>query len=157
METLQKNEGLKDHKENYQLLTAIKEMVKTKSLRTEGFEKLQEIDADELSIAHQIYYYYIKGKYYVLTYKDAAEKDIELLNRGNDCYNDMVAIAFDNNVSIQNPKRHFARAYCKYLLAQKHTSQDVKVKLLNKVKQITDRMLHFKPDNESFIWLQSQL
>lgn len=157
METLQKNEGHRDHKETYQLLTAIKEIVKTKLLRAEGFVKLQDIDADELSYKHQIYYYYIKGRYYVLTYKDSVEKDIELLNRGNDCYSDMVAIAFDNDISIQDPKRHFARAYCKYLLAQKHTSYEVKAKLLNKVKQITERMLHFKPDNASFNWLLSQL
>lgn len=148
---------LKSHNELYQLLTAIKELIKTKSLRKEGFEKLLEIDADTLSVKLQVLYYYIKGKYYVLEFKHSQHKDIELLQYANDCYSDMVTIAYHNSYSIKNTKRHFARAYCKYLIGLHHASNEVRIKLFQKVEQIVDRILHYDPDNPSFLWLKAQL
>lgn len=144
-------------KEVGQLLTALKELIKTKSLRKEGFKKLLEIDADTLSVKDQIFYYYIKGKYYVLTFKDSDDKNLELLAYGNDCYTDMVSIAYDNDLPIKNAKWHFARAYCKYLIAIHHSSEEVKTKLFKKVKQISGRVLYYQPDNSSFLWLEAQL
>lgn len=144
-------------KDVQQLLTALKELVKTKSLRKAGFEKLQQIDADTLSVKHQVFYYYIKGKYYVLEFKDSNEKEIELLQYANDCYSDMVSIAYKNKFSLKEAKSHFARAYCKYLIATYHPSEDVKNKLFKKVEQISDRILNYNPDNESFLWLKAQL
>lgn len=144
-------------KDVQQLLTALKELVKTKSLRKAGFEKLQQIDADTLSVKHQVFYYYIKGKYYVLEFKDSQNKDVELLQYANDCYSDMVSIAYKNKFSLKEAKSHFARAYCKYLIATYHPSEDVKNKLFKKVEQISDRILNYNPNNESFLWLKAQL
>lgn len=144
-------------KDVQQLLTALKELVKTKSLRKSGFEKLQQIDADTLSVKHQVFYYYIKGKYYVLEFKDSQNKDVELLKYANDCYSDMVSIAYKNKFSLKEAKSHFARAYCKYLIATYHPSEDVKNKLFKKVEQISDRILNYNPDNESFLWLKAQV
>ena len=143
--------------QNRQLLTAIKEMIKTPLLRQEGFKQLLKIDADSLFTGNQIYYYYIKGKYYVLTFKDALDKDTELLAYANDCYTDMVTIAYENGYPIKNGKYHFSRAYCKYLIAINHSSEEVKSKLFQKVAQITTRVLCYHPDNTSCKWLQSQL
>lgn len=144
-------------KEVHQLLTAINELIKTKSLRKEGFEKLQHIDADNLSVKNQVYYYYIKGKYYVLEFKESQSKELELLELANDCYSDMVTIAYYNNFSIKDSKNHFARAYCKYLIALHHSSNEVKIKLFQKAEQIADRVLNFEPNNSSFLWLKLQL
>lgn len=140
---------------NNQLLTAIKEMIKTPSLRQEGFDKLLEIDADLLVVKNRIYYYYIKGKYYVLEFKDSNNKQIELLEFGNDCYTDMVAIAYENNFSIQETKFHFSRAYCKYLIGKHNSSKDIRRKLFRKVEQISERVLSYKSHNSSFLWLTS--
>lgn len=148
---------VQNEKEVYQLLTAIKELIKTKSLRKEGFEKLQQVDTDFLSVKHQVYYYYIKGKYYVLEFKESQSKDLELLELGNDCYSDMVAVAYQNSFSIEYAKNHFARAYCKYLIALQHSSTEVRWKLFQKSEQITDRILNYDPENASFLWLKSQL
>lgn len=140
-----------------QLLIAIKEMIKTPSLRKEGFEKLQAVDAEILSVDNQVYYYYIKGKYYVLEFKASKGKDVELLNYANDSYSDMVAIAYDNNFPIKEAKRHFMRAYCKYLIAINQSSAEVKAKLFKKADQIIGRVLCYDADNDSCLWLQSQL
>jgi len=142
--------------EIWQILTAAKELIKTKSYREEGFEKLQAIEADRLTPQQQIFYYYIKGKYYLLSYKNNTN-DVESLSWANDYYSDMVSVAFENNIRIKNPKRHFVRAYTKYLLAQTLSNQEKKEKLLGKVQQIITTALRFNPDNSSFIWLQSLL
>lgn len=144
-------------KEVYQLLTAIKDIIKTKSLRNKGFEKLQQIDIDTLSVRNQVYCYYIKGKYYVLEFKNSCNKDLEILEFANDCYSDMVAVAYHNSFSIKDAKAHFARAYCKYLIANYHSSEAVSRKLFLKSEQITDRILNYDPENSSFLWLKSQL
>lgn len=157
MKILKTSELNAQNKETYQLLNAIKELIKTNSLRQEGFEKLIQIDSEELCIKNQVFYYYIKGKYYVLTFKDQESRDLELLSYANDCYTDMVAIAYDNNFSITSAKNHFARAYCKYLIAENHTSEEVKAKLFQKVEQISNRILRYQPDNTSFHWLLSQI
>ncbi|WP_335974036.1 hypothetical protein [Gaetbulibacter jejuensis] len=147
----------KKERQDYQFLTAIKEMINSKSLREEGFNKLQQVDADTLSVKLQVYYHYIKGKYFVLTFKDSNDKDVELLQYANDCYSDMVSFAYKNKFSLKEAKSHFARAYCKYLIATYHPSEDVKNKLFKKVEQISDRILNYNPDNESFLWLKAQL
>lgn len=157
MKHLKTTEQGAQQKETYQLLQEIKEMINSPLLREEGFRKLLEIDADTLTVSDQVFYYYIKGKYYVLTFKDSQDKDLELLAYGNDCYTDMVAIAYDNDIPIKNPKRHFARAYCKYLIAINQTSEEVKKKLFQKVKQISGRVLCYQPDNASFLWIESKL
>ncbi|MDC9723429.1 MAG: hypothetical protein PSN34_11765 [Urechidicola sp.] len=143
-------------KENFQLLTAIKEMVKTKSLRKEGFEKLQEIYPDELTPSNQVFYYYIKGRFYVLEYKSSPIKEIETLRRGDDCYSEMVCIAYNNKISIKQMSRHFSRAYCMYLLAMEDSSIESRERLLSKVDQICQRSLNYG-SNSSFLWLQEQL
>lgn len=145
------------NKETYQLLKAIKELIKTNSLRAEGFKKLQGIDADNLSVKNQVFYYYIKGKYYVLEFKNFENKNLELLELANDCYSDMVAIAYDNEFSIKNTKNHFSRAYCKYLIAIHHSSEEVREKLTQKAMQIVDRSLNYSPENSSMLWLKAQL
>lgn len=146
-----------NNQEAGQLLTALKELIKTKSLRKDGFEKLLEIDADTLSVKHQVFYYYIKGKYYVLEFKDSQNKDIELLQYANDCFSDMVSIAYQNDFSIKDAKNHFSRAYCKYLIGLHHASKEVKTKLFQKVEQIVDRNLSYDSKNASFLWLKAQL
>jgi len=145
------------NKENYQVLNAIKELIKTHSFRQDGFEKLLQIDADSLSIKNQVFYHYIKGKYYILNFKDTDVKDLETLSYANDCYTDMVAIAYDNNFPIKDTKMHFARCYCKLLIFQQHSSEDVKAKLRLKIEQSAGRILNYKPDNSSFKWILSQL
>ncbi|MGB1283660.1 MAG: hypothetical protein ACPG44_04270 [Polaribacter sp.] len=145
------------NKDDYQVLNAIKELIKTKLFREEGFEKLLQIDADTLSIKNQVFYYYIKGKYYVLNFSEADTKDLEVIYRADDCYTDMVAIAYHNNHPIKDAKFHFARGYCKLLIFQEHTSKDVKAKLRLKIEKIAGRILNYQPDNGSFIWLLSQL
>lgn len=151
--------GQKDqkNKEDYQVLNAIKELIKTKLFREDGFEKLLQIDADTLSIKNQVFYYYVKGKYYVLNFKDADVKELEVIYRADDCYTDMVAIAYDNNFPIKETKFHFARCYCKLLIFQHHTSEDVKAKLRLKIEKTASRILNHRPDNSSFKWVLSQL
>lgn len=144
-------------REMFQILNAIKELIKTKSFREEGFEKLKSIDVEELLPQQQIFYYYIKAKFYMLSYREAEVKDITLLEYADDFYTDMVTVAFKNEIRIKSPKNHFARAYCKYLLAQEHSNQQIREKLLAKVKQIVTTALRISPDNDSFMWLQSQL
>ena len=147
-----------ENKDGKQLLTAIKEMIKTPVLRKEGFEKLLEIDSDLLSVENQVYYYYIKGRYHLLEFKNSTDKeDLELLYRADDCYNDMVTIAYQNDMNIPDPKFHFARAYAKYLIALNHSSDEVKKKLIHKAKQIIGRVLCYQPKNPSCLWLQKQL
>ena len=142
---------------NKQLLKALNEMIKTPILQQEGFEKLQEIDADELCIENQVYYYYIKAKYYVLQFKNSTDKDLSLLEYANDYYTDMVVIAYENSFALQNPKRHFSRAYCKYLIASHITSEESKTRLLVKAEQIVNRVLRNNPTNRSCLWLKSEL
>lgn len=143
--------------ENKELLTAIKNKIKNPTLRQEGFTELLEVDSDLLGVENQVYYYYIKGKYYVLEFKATENKDVELLSYGNDCYSDMVTIAYENNFSIENPKRHFSRAHCKYLIAINQPSEQVKEKLFKKATQIIGRVLCYRPDNARCLWLQSEL
>lgn len=152
MTNLKKTEQKNKEKETYQLLKEIKEMIKTPVLRKKGFKMLMDIEVGRLSVTDQIFYYYIEGKYYVLTFKDSKHEDLVLLEKGNDCYTDMVAVAYENNLPIKNPKRHYARAYCKYLIAL-HSSEEVKMKLFRKVKQISGRVLCHQPENGSFLWL----
>ena len=90
------------NKDTYQLLKAIKELIKTTSLRKEGFEKLLELDADSLSVNNEIYYHYIKGKYYVLAFKASQVKHIQCLEYANDCYSDMVATAYQNGINLKS-------------------------------------------------------
>ncbi|WP_298507433.1 hypothetical protein [uncultured Kordia sp.] len=99
-----KKSGVKDEhrKKSQQYLTAIKEMIKTPSLRRLGFEKLQIIDHESLPKDLHVQYLYIRCRYHIFEFEYTF--NIEHLEFANDCTDEMVALAKENDVPLKAKK-----------------------------------------------------
>lgn len=142
-------------KENERCLIAIEALIKSKTYRELGLQKLNELDSDSLSPEHLVYYHYLNGRYYTYLYKQ--EEDVEHLEWANDFFDDMVSIAYKNKVIIEDVRFLFSRAHVKFLLAGSVWDTERKPWLLQKARHITDTTLRFNPNNNSFLWLKDQL
>lgn len=142
-------------KEQQRCLLAIESLIKSETFRELGFEKLNEVDIDSLTPEQLAYYHYLNGRYYVYLFKQC--QDIEHLEWANDFFDDMVSTAYKNKVRIKDVRFLFSRAYVKFQLAQLVWDEERKPWLLQKAEHITETTLKFNPENESFLWLKSQL
>ena len=142
-------------KENQRCLTAIESLIKSKTYRELGFEKLKEVDTNSLAPEHLVHYHYLNGRYYVYSFKQ--DQDIEHLEWANDFFDDMVSIAYQKKVRIKDVRFLFSRANVKFQLAGLVWDEDRKSWLLQKAEHICDTVLKFNSENDSFLWLKSQL
>ncbi len=156
MKTAQNREQrTQQEKETRKCLEAIESLIRSKTFRELGFEKLNELDTDTLSPEHLVHYHYLNGRYCVYLYKQ--NQDIEHLEWANDFFDDMVSIAYENKVRIQEIRFLFSRAHVKFQLSRLVWDEERKPWLLEKAKHITNTVLKFNPKNESFLWLKLQL
>ena len=135
-------------------LENIESLIKSKTQRELGFEKLKELDTNSLTPEHLVFYHYLNGRYYVYLYRE--DQDIEHLEWANDFFDDMVSIAYEKKVRIKDVRLLFSRAHVKFQLAGLVWDEDRKPWLLQKSKHICDTVLKFNPQNDSFLWLKSQ-
>lgn len=144
-------------KETFQHLRNINELIKNPLGKESGFEKLGQIDPEELSPGLKMYFYYIKGKYYSLMYRSEESKNVELLKRANDCFDEIIYTAKENGLKIKNPKYHFVRAFTKFQLSEIYSSQALKEKFRNHSRYLTEQALKSYSDNSSLIWLKAEI
>lgn len=142
-------------KEIERCLTAIESLIKTKTFRELGFEKLNELKTNTFSPEQLVRYHYLNGRYYAYLFKQ--DGDIEHLEWANDFFDDMVAIAYKKKVRITDIRFLFSRAHTKYHLAKLVWDEQRKPWLLKKAEHITNTVLKFNPNNDSFLWLKTQL
>ena len=145
------------NKKIYTHLKRINDLIKNPLSRELGFEKLQEVDSETLNGGLCMYYYYVKGKYYSLLYRDAQDKDIELLLRANDCFDDLVFTARENDIQIKNVKYLFTRAQTKFALSQGVAKSELKQRFLSQAERLTTIALRTDATNSSFVWLNNQI
>jgi hypothetical protein len=152
-----KNQGqiALNFKETQKCLDAIESLIKAKSYRELGMQKLNEMDTKSLSKEHLVTYHYLNGRYFLYKFQD--ENDLELLEWANDFFDSMFAIAFKLGIKIKDARLYFSRAYSKFRLYELIWDEERKPWLLKKATEITEKSLQFDPENESFQWLQKQL
>ena len=146
---------LEKHKETERCLTAIESLIKSKTFRKLGFEKLNGLKTNTFSPEQLVHYHYLNGRYYVYLFKQ--DGDIEHLEWANDFFDDMVTIAYEKKVRITDIRFLFSRAHTKYQLAGLVWDEQRKPWLLQKAEHITRIVLKFNPKNDSFLWLKAQL
>ena len=144
-------------KETFQHLQNINGLIKNPLGRENGFELLGQIDSDELSPGLKMYFYYVKGKYYNLEYRNNDDKNIELLERANDCFDEITYTAKVNGLRVKSPKYLFVRAFTKFQLSERHSAQILKEKFLNHSLYLTEQALKSNRDNNSLIWLKAEI
>ncbi len=144
-------------KETFHHLRNINELIKNPLGKESGFEQLGNIDPDELSPGLKMYFYYIKGKYYSLMYRNDENKKVELLKRANDCFDEIIYTAKENGLKVKNPKYHFVRAYTKFQLSEIYSSQALKEKFRNHSRYLTEQALKTYGENSSLIWLKAEI
>lgn len=136
-------------------LKAINEQIKASHTREFGYQLLFDITSEELSPGLAMYHAYLKGKYHGLTYKESGS--LEDLERADDYFDEVISIAKDNSIRTKNPKYLFKRAYTKFLLSQILKKESTRQFFYEKASYLTDAGLRYHTQNESFIWLKSQL
>ncbi|KJJ39884.1 hypothetical protein [Aequorivita vladivostokensis] len=144
-------------KETFQHLKNINDLIKNPLGRESGFEQLNQIDSEELSPGLKMYFFYIKGKHYSLLYRNSEEKEIEILERANDCFDDIVYTAREHSVRVKSPKYLFVRAFTKFQLSERHSTQSLKEKFRNHSQHLTQQALNIYSDNNSLIWLKAEI
>lgn len=144
-------------KETFQHLKNINGLIKNPLGRETGFEQLGQIDSEELSPGLKMYFYYLKGKYYSLSYRNAEDNEIELLERANDCFDEIVYTAKENNLRVKSPKYLFVRAFTKFQLSNNYSVQSRKEKFRNHSQHLTQQALNLYSDNSSLIWLKAEI
>lgn len=144
-------------KKTFQHLQNINDLIKNPLGRESGFEQLGQIYPDELSPGLKMYFYYIKGKYYNLLYRNEGGKEIDLLERANDCFDEIIYTAKENGVRVKSPKYLFVRAFTKFQLSERYSTESLKEKFLNHSQYLTEQALKSNCENSSLIWLKSEI
>lgn len=143
-----------DYKKLQQFLLAVKEMVKTPSLRKLGFKQLQKLDEVSLPKNLHVRYLYIICRYYTFEFGDS--QNIDLLFSANDYAEDMVAIAKEKGVKLGS-KEYFVRARVKFLLSKHAKKHDTRKYYHQRASHLTNTSLVNFPDDPHFLWLKSEL
>ena len=144
--------------EIFAVLKSINNWIKEETTRAEGFKILEQIEVYDLSPGLQMYYRYLKGKYYIRSWKASGKTDVELLERAHDQFEDIPHIAYQNHVKARNQKYLFVRIRTKFLLSQSLTG-DVSEKFLEharRLSKVADR-LYPEDASTSFAWIRKQL
>lgn len=142
-------------KQTKKCLSAIEALIKAEPYRELGSEKLNELDPEILCPEHLVIYHYLNGRYHFYKFKE--QEDIEHLEWANDYFDDMVSLAYDKKVKIEDERYFYSRAYVKYKLAELIWDEERKPWLLKKASDITTKALINNPSNDSFIWLNKRL
>jgi hypothetical protein len=133
----------------------INRLIHSSEKREQGYELLSILEKEELSPEEQVYCHYLNARYYLASYME--DYDIEQLEYAHDFLNDLVQLAFDNNVRISNPWIHYTRANVKFMLAQVVWEEERIDWLLIKARKIVGKVVRLQPQNEDFLRLQKQL
>lgn len=142
------------YKKLQQFITAVKEMVKTPSLRKLGFEKLQNLDSESLPKDLYVQYIYIMCRYYTFEFDDS--QNIDDLEYSNDYVEDMVAAAREKEVQL-TAKQYFVRARIKYLLSIHAKKIDTRKYFHQRAVYLTNISKKKFPQSTQFNWLKSEL
>ncbi len=155
MEQTQKRGYTPQDKETRRCLEAIEGMVKTKAYRKHGYQLLEKMDVDEMSIPNRLHLYYVKARYHDNQFIDTS--NAEHLESVNDLMDHLFAVAYQENQPVRDIRYFFTRANTKFELASMLQMGSRREWLLSKSKAITDKALEYHPDNRSFRWLKEQL
>ncbi len=148
-------QSAQNSKEQFRILKAIRQLIKTKAYKSEAIIMLEAIDFEVLPKEGKVLFNYVWGRVHILQYKET--ENVEDLDTANNYLDDMTTTAYQLGIKISDPRMHYSRAYNKFRLAQLTWEDENKPWLLKKVKHITEVNLRFYPDNTSFLWLKSQL
>ena len=152
MENSKKN--LQKPKDNANLLSAIRKLIKVDSHRQQARQILDEIGSSKLYPKNKLEYLFIEGRYHYLMHNEHG--DIEALEWANDYLDDMASFAYEHKLRPDAPML-YTRAFVKYQLANLVWDEDRKPWLLQKAERITSTHLSNDPENSSFLWLKGQL
>lgn len=141
----------------YQNLLVLESEIKDPKTRKGGYQALLEIDTDELSVPEEIFYLYIRGKYWTKLYRESSEKKVELLEMAHDYFSEMSDAARSGNLTIRSPRILFLKAHTTYLIGVHHKSLKVRESFISKAKFLAKISVKNYPENKSFVWLKAEL
>lgn len=136
-------------------LKKVSTLIKKYYTREAGYKLLSQIEKGSLTPKQNVEALYLNARYYIFCFKE--DNDITHLEWANDFLDDMVTLAYDKKVHINDLKFIFTRAHVKFQLANLVWEEERKQWLLEKAHHIIDTTLRFNPSNENFLWLRSQL
>lgn len=133
-------------------------LIKKSESLEEGVLKLDEIDYDDLNSGGlRMYYRYIKGKYYSRKYRYSINKDIELLERANDQFDEIPRIAHEYGVKPRKEQYLFVRINTKFQLGKFHSGETA-AHFLNHAMRLANHAAKIYTDaSGSFKWIKDQL
>lgn len=141
--------------EVFNYLKKLNILIKGEKTREQGFSRLKQIEKNNLSTGLEIYCHYLEGKYHSLRYREHGK--LEELELANDCFDEIIFTARDNNIFIKNPKYLFVRAHCKFQLAKALSKRPSKEHFYKHSKFLTEKALQYNPNCDNFKWLINEI
>lgn len=137
-------------------LDSIKKRLKRKGESLQAYLDLLDLDSDSLPPICLVRLTYLKAKYFTLQFRNSEKKDVELLLKANDFYDDGIVICRQHNIRA-SAKMHFSRCHTKILLSIHHPKEQERHAYLHHAEKLVKRSLEKYGSDPQFDYLKSKL